>query len=95
MKFYLMEVGYDYESKTFDIDKATIGITSSQRSKIFMVRDTMVDMESRLGKMIPIEEVEKELEGKLSKDEIEDAINKLASQGEIFRPRRGFVSRTS
>ena len=45
--------------------------------------------------MIPIEEVEKELEGKLSKDEIEDAINKLASQGEIFRPRRGFVSRTS
>mgnify|MGYP001572604988 CR=1 FL=1 len=95
MKYYLMEVGYDYESKTFDIDKATIGITSSQRSKIFTVRDTMIDMESRLGKMIPIEELENELEGKLSKDEIEEAINKLASQGEIFRPRRGFVARTS
>ena len=27
MKYYLMEVGYDYESKTFDIDKATTGIT--------------------------------------------------------------------
>jgi replicative DNA helicase Mcm len=95
MKYYLMEVGYDYESKTFDIDKATIGITSSQRSKIFTVRDTIIDLESRLGKMIPIEELENELEGKLSKDEIEEAINKLASQGEIFRPRRGFVARTS
>ena len=45
--------------------------------------------------MIPIEEVEGELEGKLTKDEIEEAINKLASHGEIFRPRRGFVARTS
>jgi replicative DNA helicase Mcm len=95
MKYYLMEVGYDYESKTFDIDKATTGITSSQRSKIFSVRDTIIELESRLGKMIPIEEVEGELEGKLTKDEIEEAINKLASQGEIFRPRRGFVARTS
>jgi len=95
MKYYLMEVGYDYESKTFDIDKATIGITSSQRNKIFTVRDTIIEMESRLGKMIPVEEIESELEGKLTKDEIEEAINKLASQGEIFRPRRGFVARTS
>lgn len=95
MKYYLMEVGYDYESKTFDIDKATTGITSSQRSKIFTVRDTITNLESRLGKMIPIEELEAELEGKLTKDEIEDAVNKLASQGEIFRPRRGFVAKTS
>jgi replicative DNA helicase Mcm len=95
MKYYLMEVGYDYESKTFDIDKATTGITSSQRSKIFTVRDTIIDLESRLGKMIPVEDLENELEGKLSKEEIEDAINKLASQGEIFRPRRGFIARTS
>ncbi len=95
MKYYLMEVGYDYESKTFDIDKATTGITSSQRSKIFTVRETITDLESRLGKMIPIEEIEKELENKLTKDEIEDAINKLAAQGEIFKPRRGFVAKTS
>ena len=45
--------------------------------------------------MIPIEELEAELEGKLTKDEIDEAINKLAAQGEIFRPRRGFVARTS
>ncbi|MEX2017448.1 MAG: AAA family ATPase, partial [Candidatus Pacearchaeota archaeon] len=95
MKYYLMEVGYDYESKTFDIDRVTTGISSSQRGKIFTVRDTVINLESRLGKMIPVEEIETELEGKMTKDEIEEAINKLASQGEIFRPRRGFVARTS
>ncbi|MFC1710757.1 minichromosome maintenance protein MCM [Nanoarchaeota archaeon] len=94
MKYYLMQVGYDYESKTFDIDKATTGITSSQRSKIFLVRDTITKLESRLGKMIPVEEIENELEGQLTKDEIDDAINKLNSQGEIFKPRRGYVGKT-
>ncbi len=94
MKYYLMQVGYDYESKTFDIDKITTGITSSQRSKIFTVRDVITQLESTLGKMIPIEEIEKELEDKLSKDEIDDAIEKLTAQGEIFKPRRGYVGRT-
>ncbi|MFH1327134.1 MAG: ATP-binding protein [archaeon] len=94
MKYYLMQVGYDYESKTFDIDKATTGITSSQRNKIFTVRDIITELENRLGKMIPIEEIEKELEGKMTKEEIEEAINKLNSQGEIFKPRRGYVGKT-
>ena len=93
IKYYLMQVGYDYESKTFDIDKATTTMTSSQRGKVFLVRDTIVRLKDKLGEMIPIEEVERELEGNLSKEEIEEAINKLNSQGEIFKPRRGFVSK--
>ncbi len=94
MKYYLMQVGYDYESKTFDIDKATTGITSSERNKIFTVRETITKLESRLGKMIPVEEIENELEGKMSKEEIDEAITKLNSQGEIFKPRRGYVGKT-
>jgi len=94
MKYYLMQVGYDYESKTFDIDKATTAITSSERNKIFTVRDTITQLENRLGKMIPIEEIEKELEGKLDKNEIEEAINKLNRHGEIFKPRRGYIGKT-
>ena len=94
MKYYLMQVGYDYESKSFDIDKATTGMTSSQRGKIFTVRDTITELENRLGKMIPIEEIEKELENQMTKDEIDEAINKLNAQGEIFKPRRGYVGKT-
>jgi len=94
MKYYLMQVGYDYESKTLDIDRITTGITSSQRSRIFAVRDTILRLENKFGKMIPIEEIINELEGKMSESEIEEALNELNIKGEIFKPRRGYVSRT-
>jgi replicative DNA helicase Mcm len=94
LKYYLMQVGYDYESKTFDIDRGTGGMPASQRNKVFLVRDTITQLESRLGKMIPIEEIEKELEGKLTSDEIEEAITKLDVSGVIFKPRRGYIGRT-
>ena len=93
MKYYLMQVGYDYESKTIDIDRIGSKFSSSQRNKILTVRDIITELESRLGKMIPIEEIEKELEGKMDKNEIEDAINKLVINTEIFKPRRGYVQR--
>jgi replicative DNA helicase Mcm len=94
MKYYLMQVGYDYESKTFDIDRIAGKFSSSQRNKIIMVKDAITDLENKLGKMIPLEELENELEGKLSKQEIDEAINKLSISGDIFKPRRGFVSRS-
>ena len=95
MKYYLMQVGYDYESKTFDIDRISGKFSSSQRGKILSVRDIIIDLENKIGKMIPIEEIEKELEGKMKKEEIDEAMNKLSSSGDIFSPRKGYVSRTS
>ncbi len=93
IKYYLMQVGYDYESQTFDIDKISTGIPTSQRAKIISVRETINLLEGRLGSLIPIEEIEKELEGKLSKETIEEAISKLQSSGDIFSPRRGYVQK--
>jgi replicative DNA helicase Mcm len=95
MKYYLMQVGYDYESKTFDIDRISGRFSSSQRSKILSVRDVIIDLESKIGKMIPVEEIEKEMENKISKEEIEEAISKLSSSGDIFTPKRGYVQRTN
>lgn len=94
MKYYLTQVGYDYESKTFDIDRGTGGMPASQRNKVFLVRDTITNLENKLGKMVPMEEIEKELEGKLTKDEIDEAITKLDISGVIFKPRKGYVSKT-
>ena len=93
MKYYLMQVGYDYESKTFDIDRISSKFSSSQRNKIITVRDTITELESKLGKMVPVEEIEKELEGKMDKNEITEAINKLVINTEIFKPRRGYVQK--
>ncbi len=94
MKYYLTQVGYDYESQTFDIDRISTGIPTSQRAKIINVRETKTHLESRLGSLIPIEELEKELENKMSKDEIDEAISKLQASGDIFTPKRGYVQRT-
>ncbi len=94
MKYYLTQVGYDYESKTFDIDRGTGGMPASQRNKVFLVRDAIINLESKLGKMVPIEEIEKELEDKLSPGEIDEAITKLDVNGVIFKPKKGYVSRT-
>jgi len=94
MKYYLIQVGYDYESKTFDIDRISIGVSSSQRSKIINVRETIELLEGRLGSLIPVEELQKELEDKMSKSEIDEAISKLQASGDIFKPRRGYVQRT-
>jgi replicative DNA helicase Mcm len=95
MKFYLMQVGYDYESKSLDIDRISTGITASKRNKILFVREILNELEGRLGKLIPVEEVEKELEGKMTPEEIEEALNKLQSSGDVFKPRRGYIQRTS
>jgi replicative DNA helicase Mcm len=94
MKYYLMQVGYDEDSGTIDIDRISGKFSSSQRGKIFVVRDIIISLESKVGKMIPTEEIEKELEGKMSKDEIEEAIIKLETSSYIYRPKKGYVSRT-
>ena len=93
MKYYLMQVGYDYESKTFDIDKIYTGMTASKRNKVLIVREIINGLRERLGELIPIEEIEKELEDKLSKDEIEYAINELIKNSVIYQPRRGYVQK--
>jgi replicative DNA helicase Mcm len=93
MKFYLMQVGYDYETKTFDIDRIATGVSTSQRGKIMLVKDTIARLETRLGKLIPVEEVAKELEGKVDGKEVDDALDKLTISGDIFHPRKGFIQR--
>jgi len=93
LKFSLMQVGYDEESKTFDVDRMTTGITTSKRGKILLVRETIVQLESKLGKLIPVEELESALEGKLSEIELEEALTQLSKSGDIFKPKKGFIQR--
>jgi len=88
-----MQVGYDYETKTFDIDRIATGMSTSQRGKVLLVRETLSRLESRLGKFIPIEEIIKELEGKLEIKDVDESLDKLTISGDIFHPRKGFVQR--
>lgn len=91
MRYYLMKVGYDYETNTFDIDRIATGVSTSQRSKVLTVKETLQRLEGRLGKLIPVEEVKKELAGKMDDAEIDEALEKLTRTGDLFHPRKGFV----
>jgi replicative DNA helicase Mcm len=93
MKYYLMQVGFDQETKTFDIDRIATGVSTSQRGRIILVREALSRLEGRMGKLIPVEEVHKELGEKMQKDEIENSIQKLKQTGDIFEPRKGYVQR--
>ncbi len=93
LKTSLSQVGYDEETKTFDIDRITTGITSSKRGKILAVKETILQLESRLGKLIPIEELEKLLIDKISKAELEEALEQLSKVGDIFKPKKGYIQK--
>ena len=93
MKYYLKQVGFDEETQTYDIDKIYTGITTSKRNKILMVRETISQLKERLGELIPIEEIEKELEDKLTQEEIDNAIVELKKNSIIYEPRRGYVQK--
>ncbi|MFH1522062.1 MAG: minichromosome maintenance protein MCM [archaeon] len=93
VKSYLMQVGYDKDTKTFDIDKIT-GNPASARNKIRVIQDAIEELEKRVGKRIPLEELNKYLEGKMKQSEIDEAVGKLLSSGDLFRPKRGFIGQT-
>ena len=93
MRASLTQVGYDEENQSFDIDKITTGITSSKRSKVLAVREAMSQLESRIGKLIPLEELQKTLNGKITDIELEEAITQLSKMGDIFKPKKGFIQK--
>jgi replicative DNA helicase Mcm len=93
LKYCLMQVGFDEDSQQIDIDKMSTGVTASQKSKIIIVREAISRIESRLGKLIPIEEIIKELADKMDQESVEDILEKLAIAGDIFKPKRGTIQR--
>ena len=93
LKYSLMQIGYDPETKTYDVDRFSSNFSSAQRSKIYVLRDTLKKLESRLGKLIPLEDLKKEIGDKMSDIELGDAIKKLEKEGMIFTPKRGFIQR--
>jgi replicative DNA helicase Mcm len=90
----LAAVGVDPETGELDIDRITSGISATQRSKIGRVKDVISELERSFGKSIPIEEITKMCEQQgLPIDEVEEIIEKLRRAGDIYEPRRGFISR--
>ncbi len=94
VKYCLMEVGFDKETETFDIDRITTGIPASQRNNISILKEIINDLESKVGKTIPIDDVMEEAKNKgIEEEKAEEVLEKLKRVGEVFEPRRGFLSK--
>lgn len=93
LKVSLMQVGYDEETKTFDIDKITTGIPSAKRNKILLVKEVLSQLESKLGKLIPLQEVEKAVGERITQAELEEVLSQLSKSGDLFRPKSGYIQR--
>jgi replicative DNA helicase Mcm len=94
LDYCLRQVALDEETGLIDIDKIATGIPSSQRNKIMSVKEIIAELEQKVGKVIPMEDVVREATAKgMSEAEIDDIIQKLKKSGDIFEPRHGFVSK--
>jgi len=92
MKISLQQLGVDVETGRIDIDKIESGISASKRSRMRMVLDIIADLEAKLGKNVPIEDVKAAAEEQGIKD-IDEILDKLKSEGLIFVPKAGHVRR--
>lgn len=94
LQYSLEQVGLDPDTGKIDIDRITTGITTSERSKIVVVKEILNNLEEQEGKTISMESIIAAGEEKgLSEDAIEETIEKLKRSGDLFEPKRGYVSK--
>jgi len=94
VNYCLTQIGMDPETGKLDIDRFTIGTSASQRNKIHIIKEVLTDIEKKVGKIIPVEDVVKmAAEQGVEASEVEDIIERLRRSGDIFEPKRGFIQR--
>lgn len=94
LDYCLKQVGLDRETGKIDIDRITTGISASQRSHVIMIKEIIADLENKIGKTIPINDIVKEAAEKgINADKVDESVERLKRSGDLFEPRKGFIQR--
>lgn len=94
LHYCMSQIGIDPDTGKIDIDVLTTGVSSSARSNIIIIKEAINDLENKIGKTIPVEDIVKEAQDKgVSADKAEEVIEKLKRSGDIFEPKRGFIQK--
>ncbi|MBL7054278.1 minichromosome maintenance protein MCM [Candidatus Woesearchaeota archaeon] len=94
LQYCLREVGLDPETGKIDIDRISTGIPASQRNQIVTIKGIISELESKVGKTIPIDDIVSEASAKnIEEDKVEEIIETLKRHGEIFEPRKGLIQK--
>ena len=94
LDYYLRQVAFDEETGTIDIDRIATEMPATQRNKILVIKEIINDLEGKLGKVIPLEDVIRSATEKgVDEAEVEEIIQKLKRAGDVYEPKHGFVSK--
>ncbi len=94
LHYCLRQIALDEETGNIDIDKIATGIASSQRNKIFGIKEIITELEAKLGKTIPLDDIIEVAKGKgFDEEKVTEVIDKLKRSGDIFEPKRGFIQK--
>ncbi len=93
MSYSLRQFGFEPSTGQIDIDRAEgLRVTAAQRSKIRVVREIILQLESTYGKEIPQDEVIKRCK-EAGIEDAEDILRKMSQEGLIYHPKPGFIAR--
>lgn len=87
VKLSLKQAGVDLETGKFDIDKIMVGVTKSQRDKIKAIIDIIKELEEEFGTAKKVEIIEKAKELGISRENVEELLQKLKRDGSIYEPK--------
>ena len=94
LEYSLMDVGFDKETGKIDIDRIATGVSASARSHIMIVKEIINELEDKVGKTIPIDDVVAAAREKgIEEDKVEEVVEKLKRIGDLFEPKHGFLSK--
>lgn len=94
LDFCMRQVAFDEKTGTFDVDRIATDMPASTRNKLVLMKEIIHELEAKVGKTIQTEDIIKAaVEKDITEAEAEEILQKLKRSGDIFEPRRGFISR--
>ena len=94
LKYCLMQVGVDPETKQIDIDRMYTGISASARSKIVIIKEIILNFEAKGNKTPTIEEIISEAAGKgIDESKVYEVIDQLKRSGDVYEPKKGVIQK--
>lgn len=93
MKFSLQQLGYDFETGAYDIDRAEGGMAAAQRSKRVKMLEAIEALQKAAGgKEVPVDDIAAEAETiGISEVDARQLIEKMKQEGLVFEPKPGYI----
>lgn len=89
--FCLRQIGYDEESRVYDMSRITEKVPTSQRGKLTNLIEILRALEEKYGKFLPYKEILMESEkSNIKKWDLSNYLEQLKKEGILIEPKQGY-----